>query len=187
MAWGLLASPTCPPNGPSNIKFLAFPSNSAAFEPVSAWRRSLLPGNAILRPETKARKWPLESTWPLAETKHQHASPPIRGFSPKPGKSPLDTDCVVALGGLELRDKDSYRRGRAPAASRAIEEASGSTVGSAAGTGDALPAGKGAARQGRHVRPAWLRSRRLEQDNSAAVQSPLTRRNIARLPESLQR
>jgi hypothetical protein len=99
----------------------------------------------------------------------------------------LVRDCVVGLGGLELRDKDSYRRGRAPAASRAIEEASGSTVGSAAGTGDALPAGKGAARQGRHVRPAWLRSRRLEQDNSAAVQSPLTRRNIARLPESLQR
>jgi hypothetical protein len=29
-------------------------------------------------PETKARKWPLEATWPLAETKHQHASPPIR-------------------------------------------------------------------------------------------------------------
>ena len=89
MAWGLLASPTCPPNGPSNTKFSAFPSNSAAFEPVSAWRRSLLPGNAILRPETKARKWPLESTWPLAETTHQQASPPIRGFSPKAGKSPF--------------------------------------------------------------------------------------------------
>ena len=54
--------------------------------------------NTILRPETKARKWPLESTWPLAETKQQHASPSIRGFSPKPGKSPLDADCVVGLG-----------------------------------------------------------------------------------------
>jgi hypothetical protein len=38
MAWGLLASPTCPPNGASNTKFSAFPSGSAAFEPVSAWR-----------------------------------------------------------------------------------------------------------------------------------------------------
>ena len=28
-AGGLLASPTCPPNGPSNTKFSAFPSNSA--------------------------------------------------------------------------------------------------------------------------------------------------------------
>ena len=49
-----------------------------------------------MRPETKAPKWPLESTWPPAETKHQHASPPIRGFRQKPGKSPLERDCVVA-------------------------------------------------------------------------------------------
>jgi hypothetical protein len=49
-----------------------------------------------LRPETKARKWPLVSTLPLAETKHQHASPPIRGFSLKLGKSPLECDGVVA-------------------------------------------------------------------------------------------
>jgi hypothetical protein len=34
----LLASPTCPPNGPSNTKFSAFRSSSAAFEPVSASR-----------------------------------------------------------------------------------------------------------------------------------------------------
>jgi hypothetical protein len=67
--------------------------------------RSLFVGNGILRPETKAPKWPLESTWPLAETTHQHASPPIRGFSPKAGKSPLDADCVVGPGGLQYSNK----------------------------------------------------------------------------------
>ena len=30
MLRAMLASPTCPPNGPSNTKFSAFPSNSAA-------------------------------------------------------------------------------------------------------------------------------------------------------------
>jgi hypothetical protein len=37
-----------------------------------------------------------ESGWPFAETKRPRASPPIPGFSPKAGKSPLDQDCVVA-------------------------------------------------------------------------------------------
>jgi len=53
-------------------------------------------GNGILRPETKPRKRSQQTPWRFAETKATHASPPIRGFSPKPGKSPLDTDCVVA-------------------------------------------------------------------------------------------
>jgi hypothetical protein len=90
----------------------AWPSStvSTAFEPSLCLRRFLFPGNGILPPETKAPKLPLESGWPFAETKRPRASPPIRGFSPKAGKSPLDQDCVVGPGGMPRQSNSNGLR-----------------------------------------------------------------------------
>ena len=69
---------------------------SASIEPVSALVPSLLPGNRISRPETKAPKRPLKSSCPFAETDRSQQMPPIRGYLPIVGKSLLVADCVVA-------------------------------------------------------------------------------------------
>ena len=57
---------------------------------------SLLPGNRISRPETKAPKRPLKSSCPFAETDRSQQMPPIRAYLPIVGKSLLVADCVVA-------------------------------------------------------------------------------------------
>ena len=70
------------------------------FEPKSPLR-----GNGIFRAETKRPKRPWRFKDAGAETKSRQATPPIRGESRGSGKSPLERECVVGLGGLELRAK----------------------------------------------------------------------------------
>jgi hypothetical protein len=79
--------------------------NSSAFEPSLCEPGLRFLGTSFLTPETKRLKCPLETSWAFAETKYSRASPPIRGFWLKTGKSPLDCDCVVGLGGFEPSDK----------------------------------------------------------------------------------
>ena len=95
---GILASPTCPPNGASTVA--APHSNQSLLGAVSvAGKRNFeaRDDGAEISLGSRCR----HSQRPSAP----RASPSIRRSSPKAGKSPLECDCVVGLRGLELRAK----------------------------------------------------------------------------------
>ena len=80
-------------------------------KPVGRQPKSLLPGNGIFR-ETEIsgqRQRDLNGfeglRTPLQRPNLAKTIPPIRGYSPKAGKSPLEQECVVGLRGLELGAK----------------------------------------------------------------------------------
>jgi hypothetical protein len=53
-------------------------------------------GKRNFTPRDKGAEIASGSSRPLAETRHPCASPLIRAYSPKVGKSPFELDCVVA-------------------------------------------------------------------------------------------
>jgi hypothetical protein len=76
---------------------------NSRLEPSLCEPQPPFPGNGILRAETKAPEKRLRFEWPSEETTRTHGSPQIRGYSQRAGKSLFARDCVVGLGGLELR------------------------------------------------------------------------------------
>jgi hypothetical protein len=84
-AWALPVSPTYLPNGRGNARCSAFHPTDPAFEPSLHQHK---PGETrFWAAETKAPKGPLKSNLQIAETKHVHESPPVRGYSHRTGKS----------------------------------------------------------------------------------------------------
>jgi hypothetical protein len=102
----------CPPGLPTRSRRTPFPAVAAHSN------RSLLGAVSVARKRNfEARGKGAEMAVGIhlaAETTHQQASPTIRGFSPKAGKSPLDADCVVGLGGLKLRAKHAVVSNESP-------------------------------------------------------------------------
>src|ERR1700688_4670627 len=96
MEWEWSASVTSPLNGPASNRCSASSLNKRDSGTGLCLRPSPLPGNRIPGPETTRPKTPPDRHWSLQRLQRDPRSPPIRGYSPAAGKSPLTCDCVVA-------------------------------------------------------------------------------------------
>src|SRR3989442_9585111 len=93
-------------------QMLGLPAAEPAFEPSLCLPRSPFPGNGISGPEKNAQKRPADCNDAVSENEPSHGSPPIRGLSHTFRKSPVEYDCVVGPGGLELRARHAVHSNR---------------------------------------------------------------------------
>ena len=76
-----------------------------AVEPCLFEPRSPLPGNEFLKAETNSTKELRRFKKGAAETESAKQRGLFGGYSARPGKSPLDRECVVGLEGFEPANK----------------------------------------------------------------------------------